>query len=356
MKNPPLSSILLKAMDNAREGITISDVSLPDNPLIYVNQGFLSMSGYTREECLGKNCRYLQGSQTSYEEVAKIREAIYRQAPIQVELLNYHKNGYAFWNALSLTPIFDEEGTLTHYIGVQEDITVKKKLQRRKEELKRQQIINETTFQAQEKERYEIGKELHDNVNQIIATIRLYLKMAGDQPESREEMIEYAIGLTDKLLTEVRQVSHQLAGPVFENTTFSAAITELVQSIQRAAPFTFQCSVEQALEEKITDRQKLVLYRIIQEQISNILKYAKAEKVMIGLTEEEQGVQLAISDDGVGFDPFDKGKGIGFRNISSRVEAEKGTFRLETSPGKGCLLLVYLPYMLRHDRTTAGNN
>ncbi|NLW84586.1 MAG: SpoIIE family protein phosphatase [Phycisphaerae bacterium] len=110
-------------MASASDGITISDPSFPDNPLIYVNSGFEAITGYTAEDVLGKNCRFLQGPQTGQPASEEIRRAIAEDRPCVVELLNYRKDGSTFWNRLSITPIRDVAGKTTHYIGVLSDIT-----------------------------------------------------------------------------------------------------------------------------------------------------------------------------------------------------------------------------------------
>ncbi|MCL6546448.1 MAG: PAS domain-containing protein [Bryobacteraceae bacterium] len=100
------------------EGITITDPSLPDNPLIYVNQGFERLTGYTAQEVLGRNCRFLQGPQTDPEPAEEIRRAVREHRPCTVEILNYRKDGSTFWNRLSITPVRDSSGRVTHYIGI----------------------------------------------------------------------------------------------------------------------------------------------------------------------------------------------------------------------------------------------
>jgi PAS domain S-box-containing protein len=112
-----------RALATAVEGITISDLRLPDNPLVYVNRGFSEITGYSREEGVGKNCRYLQGPGTDPETIAEIRAAISERRACVVEILNYRHDGTPFWNRLSLTPLRDASGEVTHYIGVQSDVT-----------------------------------------------------------------------------------------------------------------------------------------------------------------------------------------------------------------------------------------
>ena len=111
------------ALASAVEGITISDLRLPDNPLVYVNRGFTEITGYSREESIGRNCRYLQGPATDPAAISEIREAIADRRSCVVEILNYRHDGSPFWNRLSVTPLRDGSGEVTHYIGVQSDVT-----------------------------------------------------------------------------------------------------------------------------------------------------------------------------------------------------------------------------------------
>jgi PAS domain S-box-containing protein len=123
-----MEQLLLKdrALSAAAEGITIADARAPDRPLIYVNEGFTRLTGYSAEETLGSNCRFLQGPKTDPATVRQIREAISEERGCEVELLNYRKDGTPFWNRLSITPIRNKAGITTHYVGVQSDVTRRK--------------------------------------------------------------------------------------------------------------------------------------------------------------------------------------------------------------------------------------
>ena len=111
------------AVESAPIGITLSDPDREDNPLIYVNEGFLDMTGYTREEALGRNCRFLQGTDTLEEHVRTVRKAIDAEKTVTVTLRNYRKDGSLFWNRLTVSPVYDEDGSLTNFIGFQEDVS-----------------------------------------------------------------------------------------------------------------------------------------------------------------------------------------------------------------------------------------
>ncbi len=115
--------LLERAIAASNNGIIISDAQAPDRPVIYVNSGFERITGYTKEEVIGKNNRFLQGTDSSQPALEKLRSAIATGTETQVVLRNYRKDGTLFWNEFSITPVLDEMGRLTHFIGVQTDIT-----------------------------------------------------------------------------------------------------------------------------------------------------------------------------------------------------------------------------------------
>ena len=123
-KSPYISDDLKeRALAAAGEGITIADARLPDMPLIYVNPAFEQVTGYSREEAIGYNCRFLQGPDTDPKAAEIIRSAIREKRGCVVEILNYRKDGTPFWNRLTITPVYNSFGLLTHFIGVQSDVT-----------------------------------------------------------------------------------------------------------------------------------------------------------------------------------------------------------------------------------------
>lgn len=128
-----------RALDVAAEGVTIADARLADRPLIYVNEGFERLTGYSAAETLGRNCRFLQGPGTDPAAVDEIRAAIAEKRGCVVEILNYRRDGVPFWNRLSITPVRDELGEVTHFIGIQSDVTERREaeaeLRRAKEAL-----------------------------------------------------------------------------------------------------------------------------------------------------------------------------------------------------------------------------
>lgn len=124
-----------EALEAIEEGITIADARREDLPLVWVNGAFLRLTGYTQDEVIGRNCRFLQGPGTDRGAVEALRKAIDGRSRIVTELLNYSKSGEAFWNRLSLVPVFDEAGELEFFVGVQSDVTPLRRAQEQLDQL-----------------------------------------------------------------------------------------------------------------------------------------------------------------------------------------------------------------------------
>jgi len=118
-----IPQILTQILDGSVNGITLSDPDQDDNPIVYANKAFEQITGYSNEETVGRNCRFLQEQERDQEELQKIRDAIKNAKPVEVTLKNFRKNGELFYNRLSITPLFDTEGHLIYFLGVQYDVT-----------------------------------------------------------------------------------------------------------------------------------------------------------------------------------------------------------------------------------------
>jgi PAS domain S-box-containing protein len=115
--------VLSQILDTCVNGITLSDPDQEDNPLVYANEAFELITGYDREEILGRNCRFLQGEDRDQEAIAQIRQAMQDQTSTTVTLRNYRKDGTLFYNRFTIRPLFDRDGRLIYYLGIQHDIT-----------------------------------------------------------------------------------------------------------------------------------------------------------------------------------------------------------------------------------------
>ncbi|GIL51154.1 hypothetical protein Vafri_7226 [Volvox africanus] len=174
------------ALDTLREGITITDASMPDYPIVYTNEAFLRMTGYSRDEVLGRNCRFLQGPDTNPSAVQSIREALSRRQSVTMQLLNYTKSGVAFWNELRLEPVLAPgSGQLLGYLGVQNDVTELLACKQSEAQLRDAKEAAESAAEAKSQFLANMSHEIRTPLNGMIATAQLLL---GSQlnPEQRE--------------------------------------------------------------------------------------------------------------------------------------------------------------------------
>jgi PAS domain S-box-containing protein len=121
--NGVIPHVLTQILDSCVNGVTLSDPDLEDSPIVYANKAFEKMCGYSQEEIVGRNCRFLQGADRDQPELDRLREAIRKGEPVEVTLRNYRSNGEMFYNRLVVKPLFDEKGRVVYYLGVQYDIT-----------------------------------------------------------------------------------------------------------------------------------------------------------------------------------------------------------------------------------------
>jgi PAS domain S-box-containing protein len=116
----------VSAVRATRMPMLITDPNQPDNPIVFVNAAFSKLTGYGHDEIVGRNCRFLQGPETNRDDIAKIRSAVARRVPIEIEVLNHKKDGEVFWNRLLISPVFDKDGDLTYFFASQFDVTLER--------------------------------------------------------------------------------------------------------------------------------------------------------------------------------------------------------------------------------------
>ena len=137
MRDTVTAEVLAAAVAATDAGVLVCDRGLPDTPVVFANDGFCRMTGYPREEVLGRNCRFLQGPGTDRDAVARLRDAIAAGRPVEAELLNYRRDGGPFWNALRIGPVADGDGPARFLVGVLHDVTGRRRAEDRVADLGR---------------------------------------------------------------------------------------------------------------------------------------------------------------------------------------------------------------------------
>lgn len=231
-------------------------------------------------------------------------------------------------------------------IGAMMDITDRKKLEAElaEQKLNKQREITEATIQAQEKERSELGKELHDNINQILSTTKLYIDMALTETDIREELLQKTYRNISSAIEEIRMLSKSLVPPSLGDIGLKEAVSELIASLNLSQRIKLSLKTSGMETVEMPDNIKLMAYRIVQEQVNNIIKHSRATTAEIKLAVSKKMFNITVKDNGIGFDAKRKSNGIGLNNITSRAELHNGKVDVVSSPGKGCTLKVSLPF------------
>ena len=267
-------------------------------------------------------------------------EEEYRFQKFNGEYAHVHDRGHLVYSRGKRT---------SRMIGATQDITARKsaesQLLKSERNLALQQLKNQkeriaAVLNAQEKERADIGKELHDNLNQILGASKLYIELAKTDVENRDMLLQKSAEYVATVIEEIRNISKNLAAPRLNVMGLAENIKILAEDIMRINCIHIQFQEEDFLLEKLNETLQLDIFRIVQEQLNNILKHAEASRAEIHLARKSNSIELMISDNGIGCDNTAKSKGVGIMNITSRADLYQGKVSILSHPGEGYVLNV----------------
>ncbi|MFL5808558.1 MAG: PAS domain-containing protein [Flavisolibacter sp.] len=241
--------------------------------------------------------------------------------------------------------IRNHDGKPIRMIGAVQNMTERKRLEQEllQNELERQKAINQATIDTQEQERSEIGKELHDNVNQVLTTTKLYLDLAMSNPELKDQLIDKSTKNIINVINEIRQLSRSLMDPSIGDLGLIDSIHDLIENINLTRKLHVSLVADRKIESSLNKNQKLTIFRIIQEALNNAIRHAKATTVNIGFKKIKNHIEITIKDDGIGFHASLVKKGAGLKNIENRIYLINGTHSIQTEPDKGCKIVISFP-------------
>ncbi|MBA3461710.1 MAG: PAS domain S-box protein [Deltaproteobacteria bacterium] len=356
-----------RAIDAVSQGILITDVASPDHPIIYASPGFERLTGYSREEALGRNCRFLQGHDTDPAQIATLRDAIRNERACMVELLNYRKDGTPFWNNIAISPVKDAEGRVTNYVGVQTDVTPRRQLEAQFRQAQKMEAIGRLA-----------GGVAHD-FNNILCVILSYSEMICDdlEPEeplradveeiraagmratdltrqllafSRQQVLDTVVLSLNESLSDVEKMLRRVLGADIELTTLPAArlgnvkadpgqieqiLMNLVVNARDAMPHGGRLTIETANVE------------LDEEYAHDHLDVRAGSYVLLGVS--DTGAGMDRSTQARIFEPFfttkerGKGTGLGLATVFGIVKQSGGHLFVYSEPGKGSTFKIYLP-------------
>ena len=310
--------------------------------ILEVNDAALDKYGFDKNEFLRMTIRDLHPA-GEVEEFIEDIVCMSNMQPVERKLWHHHnKTGDAMIVEIT-SHLIDYFGKMAMQVIVN-DVTERVRLEKElalQQKLKQQQIT-EVVLGVQERERFELGQELHDNINQILATSKLYLDVAIEEREPRIELLTKSRKNISMAIEEIRKLSKELITPTLNDLGLVQSIKELIRSILTVKKMKIRLNTTGLDESTLLPEQKINVYRIIQEQLNNILKHANATNVVIALSKENEQISLLVKDNGKGFDPRAHREGVGLSNIISRAELYNGKVDIDSAPGKGCRLEVIL--------------
>jgi signal transduction histidine kinase len=219
----------------------------------------------------------------------------------------------------------------------------RQKAAREEETRQRHKLITEAVIRAQENERSLIGLELHDGVNQVLTTVKLQTEMALEGVGDPKAILPRAMHYLQECINEIRSLSKRLSAPTLGKISLEESVKDLIGSINETSKVKIHCRIE-GLENRVLQQDvHLGVYRILQEQLNNVLKHAAASEVWVELECRNGAIRLWVTDDGKGFVLQNTGSGIGLMNMQTRAESLNGTFTLDSQPGHGCRVEVVVP-------------
>jgi len=323
-------------LENMQEGIQIISF---DWRYLFLNKVVIRQSKFSEAELLGRRMMDVYPGFEKAPLFVELQNCM--QSRISKTIVNEFEfpDGSKGWFELSVQPV--PEGILILSIDITDQKRLEKELVDR--QIEQQKLTTQLTIEAQEKERNELAKELHDNINQILATAKIYLARAKKHEAIPHHLVQQGFECVNLAVDEIRTLSHTLVTPTLGDTGLIDALQGLSRQFANAhgQEITLINHLDPAVA--IDEQKELMLYRIAQEQISNINKHAKATVVTIVLASTPTQLQMTITDNGVGFDTKEKAKGIGLRNMQSRVQFYAGEMRIISAPGEGCKLEITVP-------------
>ncbi|MDT7042505.1 PAS domain S-box protein [Candidatus Nitronereus thalassa] len=343
-----------RSINSATNGILIADARKPDMPTIYCNSAFEKITGFTREEVIGQNCRFLQGNDHAQPGLDAIRQAIREGKEGKAELRNYKKDGTLFWNEFYVAPVRDTYGNLTHFIGVQTDITQRK---RQEAELAKKTADLARSNDELQQFAYVASHDLQEPLRMVASYTQLLRKRyKGKLDDDADEFIEFAVDGANRMQHLIRDLlEYSRVGAEtkpFEKTDCELVFQNVIKNLTASVQEHHADITHDALP--CIQANPTLLTQVFQNLIGNALKFkgSAAPKIHVGAKALVDGWEFSVSDNGIGIPQEQLGRiflifqrlhsreeypgtGIGLATCKRIVDKHGGTIWVESEQGRG---------------------
>lgn len=322
-----------------------------EGQIIYVNQAFCKMVGWTAVELIGSRPPYKYWPPEESEERTRsfLKNLSETDSPYEVERRFLRNDGEIFWGLLFSTQFSNSKGRIIGRLSSIININARKKAQEAlKNSEERLRDLSVKLIQVQEKERKRISQELHDSIGAGLSAIKFSLeKKISDMGERPKEgpALEDIVTRLQNIIVETQRISRNLHPSILDDLGISAAIRSLCREYQEVYTDIRVHQEVEVDEEKLTENIKILLYRLMQESLNNIAKHSGADEVHLSLKMTDNWIEISVEDNGKGFDLNGLNKnrdarmgGLGLRGMKERTELSGGSFEIRTSPGHGTMI------------------
>ena len=328
-----------------RQSVNALIITDAEAKVTWVNDAFTKVSGYQLEEVIGRELgSILLENSTDAATVAFIQQRMKDRQFFDREILNYSKSGISYWARVQGQPLSDENENFERYFVIESNITEKVTLgiKLAQEKIEKQKISTISMMAAQENKMSRIANELQENLSQALAVTKIYIEMAKTDEAHSEEFLSKASSYILDVIDGLKKISNPLLTPASNATGLFDSIKNLLDDAMGKSNLKIQFNRIRIKEADMDEQFQLNVFRIVQEQVDNIVRHARASQASITMTKQGNEILLLIMDNGQGCDLQSDIKGTGIVNITTRAALYDGTVAVVSKPGKGYEMKIIL--------------